>query len=171
MHSLMGDGVTDTTVATAKRGRVASGWHALRTSIFWTALRRQSSWLVATFILAIATAAVTALTAQAAAAVVDRGIVEQTDPLGGLVARLIVLALVELVVGAALRVVSERIAWTLDLDLRNVLYLRLQRATPRELDRFPTGQVVTRSLADLESLQNFIQIIQLQIFVVPSSWA
>jgi ATP-binding cassette, subfamily B, bacterial len=72
---------------------------------------------------------------------------------------LILVGIADFVFGFANRQVTARIGYQLEFDLRNLLYLRLQRAVPRDLDEVSTGQMVTRALTDLRVLEIVIRII------------
>ena len=162
-----GDGVTATATKPPVHRRIAAGWAAFRKSIYWGACRRQGGWIGGGIALVIVVTVLGTRVAAATRDLLDKGIVDQTEPLGPLATRLIVLSFIGFFVGTAAKLVFARVGYTLDLDLRNLLYLRLHRTQPSALNRFSTGQIVTRSLADLQALRFFIQGMQLIVVGVP----
>ena len=159
--------MTTTSTRPGYRLRFATGWASFRRSVFWGASRRQIGWLSAGIFIAIIATLITTLAASATATIIDQGIIERTGDLGSLVGRFLFLSILGFGVGVTSKLVSARIGYTLDLDLRNLLYLRLHRTDPAELNRFSTGQIVTRSLADLQALRYFIAGIQAIVALVP----
>jgi ATP-binding cassette subfamily B protein len=145
------------------------GLRAFRQSLFWGALRRQKGFLWATIALAVFGFAFQLFQNSVVASIVDL-VAPTTDEakekLVGLdlaamlhsrVVTLIGIAFLGLALGLATRAVSARISYQLEFDLRNLVYLRLQRSDPRGLDRYDTGQVVTRAQTDLSLLEILIQ--------------
>jgi len=149
------------------RRRIANGWTVFRASLYWGACRRQMPWLLAGLGLMVVTTVLITMGATTTRDLVDKGIVDKTEPLGPLATRLIVLSFIGFFVGTAAKILLARVSYALDLDLRNLLYLRLHRARAANLNRFSTGQIVTRSLADLEALKYFIRSMQFLVGVVP----
>jgi ATP-binding cassette subfamily B protein len=141
---------------------------ALRQSVFWGAIGRQKGWVWASVGFIVVGTALSLLMTASTAAIIDKGVDERTAPLGGLVGRFVALALVFAVLSFIGAQIRERIGYQLELDLRNLLYLRLQRADPRELDQYSTGQVVTRSLTDLALLEIFIRVVSGVVTLVPA---
>ena len=157
-------GITGTPAALAR------GYRGIRESIFWGAIRRQKGffWLmILTTVLGFAhqlvqnsvVASVVDLIAPTGDQAADQAAaaVDRASELRGLVVALVVLAVVGLLVGVGSSAVSARISYQLEFDLRNLVYLRLQLSEPRDLDKYDTGQVVTRAQSDLSLLEILIQ--------------
>jgi ATP-binding cassette, subfamily B, bacterial len=134
-------------------------WTRVRHSLVWYLLRRQTPWIVTMLLLGAVLFALTIVTAQLTASIFDDAIIDQTRPLEGLVVSLMLVGIADFVFGFANRQVTARIGYQLEFDLRNLLYLRLQRAVPHDLDSVSTGQMVTRALTDLRVLEIVIRII------------
>ncbi len=153
----------------ASRRRLVRGYRAFQQSIFWGALRRQKGFLWATivfaffgFVFQLAQNSIVASIVDLVAPTTDAAKeklagLDQSALLHSRVTSLIVLAFIGLALGLATRAVSARISYQLEFDLRNLVYLRLQRSDPRGLDRYDTGQVVTRAQTDLSLLEILIQ--------------
>jgi ATP-binding cassette subfamily B protein len=152
---------------TTSGGRTARALRTFRYSLAWGALRRQKAWLIWGFVFLVFGAIATLLSTQAAVAVVDQGIDKRTAELTPLIVRLVVLSVFGFGIGVASKLISERIGYQLQFDLRNLLYLRLQKSRPQDLDRFATGQIVTRSLTDLTLLEYFIRIVSGVVALIP----
>ncbi len=135
--------------------------------LWWLLVERQKPWLVASGILSVAATVISIGVAQLTATIFDKAITEQSQELRPLVLALVGLAVLDAVVLLANLQVSSRLEYQIEYDLRNRLYDRLQRAAPRDLDAVATGQVVTRSLSDLELVQLLLQVIPLVAAGVP----
>jgi ATP-binding cassette subfamily B protein len=130
-------------------------------------VKRQRWWVISSLLLSFLSSGLTILVAQTTAAIYDKAIEAQTRPLGPLVGSLVFLAAFEFVVVWTNLQVASRIEYQIEFDLRNRLYHQLQRAAPRDLDAVATGQMVTRSLSDLELLQLLLQLIPFIVSGIP----
>ena len=135
--------------------------------MFWGAAKRQMPWIITGLVMTVIGTVLVTLGAQATRDIVDKGIVERTEPIGPIARRLIILSIIGFFTGVTGKLISARVEYTLERDLRNLLYLRLHRTKPEALNRFSTGQVVTRSLADLQTLKAFIQSILGIVGILP----
>lgn len=148
--------------------RAWQGFRTFRGTILWWLLwTRQRPWFITNLVLSFLATGISLVLAQTTARLIDEAIDARSEPLEPLVVRLVVLAVVDFVVLFANLQVSSRLEYQIEYDLRVRLYDRLQRADPRDLDGVATGQVVTRSLSDLELLQLLLQILPLLVAGVP----
>ena len=85
---------------------------------------------------------------------VDQGIVDQTVPLSYYLWRIIGLAVLAGFFVFALTQTLARVAYQLEYDLRTDLYHTIQTAEVRDLDTIAGGQLITRSLSDLQIVQS-----------------
>ena len=145
------------------------GFRTFRGSVLWWLLwKRQKKWLIANMVLSVVSTVLSIMVAQVTATIFDDAIGDDaTRALGPLVTRLIVLALLDAAATFANLQVASRMEYQIEYDLRNRLYDHLQRTAPRDLDSLATGQMVTRSLSDLELLQLLLEILPLLISGVP----
>ena len=156
----------------ARRGNpLTRGWRGFRTFrgtvLWWLLWTRQRRWFIANLVLSFLATGISITVAATTARLIDEAIDARSEPLEPLVLRLLLLAAVDLVVLFANLQVSSRLEYQIEYDLRVRLYDRLQQADPRDLDAVATGQVVTRSLSDLELLQLLLQILPLLVAGVP----
>ncbi|MFN8039795.1 MAG: ABC transporter ATP-binding protein [Acidimicrobiales bacterium] len=136
-------------------------------TLLWQLVKEQRWWLGA----AIAISAVGFLfqiaLGQAAVAVVDEGVTNRTAPLGPLVVRMATLGVlyVTLTVGSVL--MMTRVRWTIEYRVRTVLHRSLL-AEQVDDDDVATGQVVTRSVADLAQLNNVVYLVPVLLAGAPA---
>ena len=148
--------------------RAWRGFRTFRRSILWWLLwTRQRSWFIANLVLSFLATGISLVIAQTTVRLIDQAIETQAEPLEPLVVRLLVFAVIDFAVLFANLQVSSRLEYQIEYDLRVRLYGRLQKADPRDLDSVATGQVVTRSLSDLELLQLLLQILPMLVAGVP----
>lgn len=89
--------------------------------------------------------------------VIDEGVLRgQTGLLARLAVTLLVLGLLSAVLGAFQRFLSEWIGGHIGYDLRNKLYDHIQRLPFAYHDHSQTGQLISRCIEDVRSVQNFI---------------
>lgn len=149
-------------------GRAWRGFRTFRRSILWWLLvTRQRNWLVADLVLSLVATGISIMVAATTARIFDHAIDGPTEELGPLVLRLVGFAAADVVVLFANLQVSSRLEYQIEYDLRNRLYAQLQRAVPGRLDSVSTGQVVTRSLSDLELLAVLLRVLPLIVAGVP----
>ncbi|MGH3370178.1 MAG: ABC transporter transmembrane domain-containing protein, partial [Nocardioidaceae bacterium] len=150
----------------------ARAWRGFRTFrgtiLWWLLVRRQRKWVVAYCLLTFLATGISLAVLRTTTQLIDEAIDARTEPLGPLVVTLVVLAAADFVVLFATLQVASRLAYQIEFDLRTRLYEQLQRAVPRDLDTVATGQVVTRSISDLELLQLLLQLIPLIVAGVPA---
>jgi ATP-binding cassette subfamily B protein len=145
-------------IRTARRWRTAwaSSWSALRTSLIWRRLGRQKWWVRLLVLLLFVYFGAQTLIALRMVDMVNSGIVHHTHPLGTFLVQLVVLSVVSLLGDFGARQVLSRISWQLEFDLRVSLYDAIQSAELRRLDAVATGQLVTRSLTEIQLLQQIL---------------
>jgi len=135
--------------------------------LWWLLVKRQRRWLIASLVLSFLATGISIVVAQITATIFDKAIDARSQDLGPLVAALVGFAVLDFVVLWVNLQVSSRLEYQIEFDLRSRLYRQLQRAAPRDLDAVATGQMVTRSLSDLELLQLLLQVIPLLVAGVP----
>jgi len=138
-----------------------------RTSLFWALLSRQrrNVKLVVALTLVVAVAGI--MVANLTRGMVDRGIVDQAVPLWPFVRRAVPWVLVGVAASIASGLMLQRVAYTVELDMRVWLYTRIQTAELRRLDAVAGGQLVTRTLTDLQLLQSVLGVLPLLGALLP----
>ena len=169
--------MTDTaylTDATVQPGRWRRFWQqyanmfsVARASLFWVLLRRQRrtmGWLLAiTVIYSFGLYQIANLTRN----MVDNAIVDQVAPLWGYVRYIAFWALWGLVFGFILQQLAERLTYAIEFDLRMWLYTHIQSGDLRRLDTVATGQLLTRSLTDVELIVTLLRVLPTLTGFVP----
>ena len=139
--------------------RTRHGWRVVKGSLAWHYLKRQRRFLLLLLVVlplgGIAYIPVIGLTR----AMVDQGIVEQTVPLSYYLWRIIGLAVLAGFFVFALSQTLSRVAYQLEYDLRTDLYHSIQTAEVRDLDTIAGGQLITRSLSDLQIVQSIMNLL------------
>src|SRR5579884_374849 len=125
-------------------------WSLFRGSIFWKLLAQQRDWLFALAGLSLLVTTATFATVQTLRKMIDQAIVDQVAPLSPFVHKLVGLAVVMFAVGLAHRQVVSRIGFEIEYQLRVILYRQLQAAGANRLNGLSSGQLVTRTMSDLE---------------------
>ena len=101
-------------------------------------------------------------------AMVDQGIVDQTVPLSYYLWRIIGLAVLAGFFVFALSQTLARVAYQLEYDLRTDLYHAIQTAEVRDLDTIAGGQLITRSLSDLQIVQSIMGLLPVALALGPA---
>ncbi len=144
------------------------GWHVVRRSLAWRYLARQKRFLLVLLVVlpvgGVAFIPVIGLTR----AMVDQGIVDQTVPLSYYLWRIIGLAILAGFFVFALTQTLARVAYQLEYDLRTDLYHAIQTADVRELDTIAGGQLITRSLSDLQIVQSIMNLLPQALALGPA---
>ncbi len=130
-----------------------------RRTIVWALIVEQKAWFGLLLLTGLAVFGVIMTMVEAIRDAIDLAVIEQTEPLRRYVDALLVLAILGLLAGFALRMVLARIAYTLEYDVRLRLYRKLLGLDPRAFDSLATGQLVTRAVSDLFFLEIFVLII------------
>ena len=138
-----------------------------RASLFWALLRRQKRtmiWLLAmTVFYSVGLLQIANLTR----GMVDNAIVDQVAPLWQYVRYITFWAIWGLVFGFIVQQLAERLTYSIEFDLRMWLYTHIQSGDLRRLDTVATGQLVTRSLTDVELIVTLLRILPTLIGFVP----
>ncbi|HXY91414.1 MAG TPA: ABC transporter ATP-binding protein [Acidimicrobiia bacterium] len=136
--------------------KYVNAFSVARASLFWALLKRQKKtlkWLfIVMIIYTIGLLQVTNLTR----GMIDNGIVDQTGPLWQYVRYITFWALWALVFGFIQQQIADRLAYQIEFDMRVWLYTHIQSADLRRLDRVATGQLVTRSLTDVQLVDSIL---------------
>jgi len=139
--------------------RFAAFWRAFRRSVIWRLLAQQRWWILALVLLGVVNGILLAQVLGTVRAIVDDAIIDHIVPLQPLISRLLILSLLQFGFGFANAQVADRIGWTIEYELRNWIYDRMQRIRPHELDSLPSGQLVTRAAVEFEALERFILLL------------
>ena len=138
-----------------------------RASLFWACLTRHKrtlKWLF--FILGISSIAVFQVV-NLTRGMIDNAIVAQTAPLWPYVSHIIFWAAWSLVFGFIQAQLSDRLSYQIEFDLRVWLYTHIQSAELRSLDQVATGQLITRSITDLQLVEQLLRIAPTLIGIAP----
>ncbi len=138
-----------------------------RTSLFWACLFRQrrTMWWLFAF-LAVSSVGL-ALQAVLVLDMVDNAIVAQTAPLWPYVTHIAFWALWSLVFGFVALQLGERLSYSIEFDLRVWLYTHVQSAELRSLDQVASGQLVTRSITDLQLIEQLLRVFPQLVGLAP----
>lgn len=136
-------------------------------SLLWRMLGFQKKWVAAALVLFIVNALAILSVTQVTVSMVDDGIVEGTKPLGPFLRLIIGLAALTMVTGFTQSLVSRRLAYQLEFDVRTRLYAAVQSARPERLRSLASGQLITRSITDLHILEAFLRFAPLIIGIMP----
>ena len=144
------------------------GWRVVKGSLAWHYLKRQKRFLLLLLVVlpvgGVAFIPVIGLTR----AMVDQGIVDQTVPLSYYLWRIIGLAVLAGFFVFALTQTLARVAYQLEYDLRTDLYHAIQTAEVRDLDTIAGGQLITRSLSDLQIVQSIMNLLPVALSLGPA---
>jgi len=145
-----------------------AGWNAVRHSLAWEYLRKQRRFLLLLLVVlpvgGVAYIPVIGLTR----AMVDNGIVNQTVPLSYYLWRIVGLAILAGFFVFALTQTLARVAYQLEYDLRTSLYHAIQSAEVQQLDEIAGGQLITRSLSDLQIVQSVMDLLPQALALGPA---
>ena len=147
------------------------GWRVVRNSLAWQYLKRQKRFLLLLLIVLPVGGIVYIPVIGLTRAMVDQGIVDQTVPLSYYLWRIIGLAVLAGFFVFALSQTLARVAYQLEYDLRTDLYHAIQTAEVRDLDTIAGGQLVTRSLSDLQIVQSIMGLLPVASRSAPRSSA
>ena len=94
---------------------------------------------------------------------VDDAVAGTTQALGGVVTALVVLGLLRFGMSFLRRYLGGRLALDVQHDLRRQVFDAVQRLDGRRQDALRTGQVVSRSITDLQLVQGLLSILPLTL--------
>jgi ATP-binding cassette subfamily B protein len=138
-----------------------------RASLFWALLRRQKRILKWFFFIMIVYTVGLLQVANLTRGMVDNGIVNQVAPLSGYVRYITFWALWALVFAFTQQQLADRLAYQIEFDMRVWLYTHIQSAELRRLDQVATGQLVTRSLTDIQLVDTLLRVFPTLIGYTP----
>jgi ATP-binding cassette, subfamily B, bacterial len=158
----------------AKKGRLAtlldkyrSAFSVARSTLFWACLSRQKRTLKWLFGILLVAGLGQLQIANLTRGMVDNAIVEQSAPLWPYVTHIAFWGVWTLVFGFIQSQIGERLSYSIEFDLRVWLYTHIQSADLRNLDRVATGQLVTRSITDLQLVEQLLRIFPTLIGIAP----
>ena len=138
-----------------------------RASLFWACLSRQKRTLKWLFGILIVASIGFLQVANLTRGMVDNAIVDQTAPLWPYVTHIIFWAVWGLIFGFIQMQLGDRLSYSIEFDLRVWLYTHIQSADLRALDKVATGQLVTRSITDLQLVEQLLRIFPTLIGFAP----
>src|SRR5689334_18264615 len=130
-------------------------------------LGKQRKWVIGAFLLFIVNALAILSITKVTVAMVDEGIDARTKPLSGFITTILILAVFGAIVGFAQRLVSVRLSYQMEFDLRTRLYSAVHSASPQSLRSMASGQLITRSLTDLRLIDRFLQFAPTLVGLLP----
>jgi ATP-binding cassette subfamily B protein len=139
----------------------------LRSALLWQMLGRQRKWVVWALILFIVNALAILSVTQVTVAMVDKGIVDHSKPLGPYIGQILVLAFISFVVGFAQRLVTIRLSYQVEYDVRTDLYAAVHSAEAERLRSLQSGQLITRSITDLKAIEYFLAFAPTIVGILP----
>jgi ATP-binding cassette subfamily B protein len=147
--------------------KYVNSFSVARASLFWALLKRQKrtlKWMFTVMIIyTVGLLQVTNLTR----GMIDNGIVNQTGPLWDYLRYITFWALWSLVFSLAQQQLADRLAYQIEFDMRVWLYTHIQSADLRRLDQVATGQLVTRSLTDIQLVDTLLKVFPTLIGYAP----
>src|SRR5689334_4300042 len=90
----------------------------LRSALLWQMLGKQRKWVVWALILFIISALAILSVTQVTVKMVDDGIVAHSKPLGPYIGQILALAVISLIVGIANQLVTVRLSYQVEYDVR-----------------------------------------------------
>ncbi len=137
--------------------KYTNSFSVARSSLFWALLRREKKTLKWLFIVMIIYTAGLLQVTNLTRGMIDNGIVNQVAPLWDYLRYITFWALWALVFSLAQQQIADRLAYQIEFDMRVWLYTHIQSADLRRLDQVATGQLVTRSLTDIQLVDTLLK--------------
>jgi ATP-binding cassette subfamily B protein len=147
--------------------KYTNSFSVARASLFWALLRRQKRVLKWFFAVMVIYTVGLLQVANLTRGMVDNGIVNQTAPLWDYVRYIGFWALWALVFAFAQQQLADRLAYSIEFDMRVWLYTHIQSADLRKLDAVASGQLVTRSLTDIQLVDTLLRVFPTLIGYTP----
>ncbi len=138
--------------------KYTNSFSVARASLFWALLKRQKKTLKWLFIVMIIYTAGLLQVTNLTRGLIDNGIVNQTAPLWDYLRYITFWALWAFVFSLAQQQIADRLAYQIEFDMRVWLYTHIQSADLRRLDQVATGQLVTRSLTDIQLVDTLLKV-------------
>jgi ATP-binding cassette subfamily B protein len=137
--------------------KYTNSFSVARSSLFWALLRREKRTLKWLFIVMIIYTAGLLQVTNLTRGMIDNGIVNQTAPLWDYLRYITFWAIWALIFSLAQQQIADRLAYQIEFDMRVWLYTHIQSADLRRLDQVATGQLVTRSLTDIQLVDTLLK--------------
>jgi ATP-binding cassette subfamily B protein len=134
-------------------------YNVARSTLFWALLLRRKRTVYALFGILIVQTAVLLLGANLTRYMVDDGIVDQTHALEPYLVAIVFFSIIAAAFGFVTFQISEKLGYEVEFDMRVWLYTHIQSADLRGLDKVVTGQLVTRSLTDVQLIDMLLRIL------------
>ena len=147
--------------------KYTNSFSVARSSLFWALLRRQKRVLKWFFFVQVIYTVGLLQVANLTRGMVDNGIVNQTAPLWDYVRYITFWALWALVFSFTQQQLADKLAYQIEFDMRVWLYTHIQSAELRRLDTVATGQLVTRSLTDIQLVDTLLRVFPTLIGYAP----
>ncbi len=136
-------------------------------TLLWQLVREQRGYLSAAIGISAVAFIVQIALGQAAVAVIDKGVQERTEALGPLTLRMGALGVTHITLAILGVLLMTRVRWHIEYRVRTVLHRSLVAEEVADHD-LATGQVVTRSVADLGQLNNVVYLVPVFVAGVPA---
>ncbi|MHB8509390.1 MAG: ABC transporter ATP-binding protein, partial [Candidatus Dormibacteria bacterium] len=136
-------------------------------SMWWMLLRRQARWVVALGVVFAADGVLGVAAAAASKSVIDDGIVGHKRPLDGLILSLLGLVVATAAFSLAGKQIISRINYEIEFRLRPWLHEYLVGGDMDHLDGLSSGQMATRAMVDLYSIEQFAVLLPTLALLVP----
>jgi ATP-binding cassette, subfamily B, bacterial len=137
--------------------KYTNSFSVARSSLFWALLRREKRTLKWLFIVMITYTIGLLQVTNLTRGMIDNGIVNQVAPLWDYLRYITFWALWALVFSLTQQQIADRLAYQIEFDMRVWLYTHIQSADLRRLDQVATGQLVTRSLTDIQLVDTLLK--------------
>jgi ATP-binding cassette subfamily B protein len=137
--------------------KYTNSFSVARSSLFWALLRREKRTLKWLFIVLVTYTIGLLQVTNLTRGMIDNGIVNQTAPLWPYIRYITFWALWSMVFSFAQQQIADRLAYQIEFDMRVWLYTHIQSADLRRLDQVATGQLVTRSLTDIQLVDTLLK--------------
>jgi ATP-binding cassette subfamily B protein len=147
--------------------KYVNSFSVARSSLFWALLRRQKRTLKWLFIVMVFYTIGLLQVTSLIRGMIDNGIVNQTGPLWQYVRYITFWALYSMAFSLTFQQLADRLAYQVEFDMRVWLYTHIQSADLRRLDQVATGQLVTRSLTDVQLVDTLLKLFPTLIGYAP----
>jgi ATP-binding cassette subfamily B protein len=137
--------------------KYTNSFSVARSSLFWALLRREKKTLKWLFIVMLTYTVGLLQVTNLTRGMIDNGIVNQVAPLWDYLRYITFWALWALVFSLTQQQIADRLAYQIEFDMRVWLYTHIQSADLRRLDQVATGQLVTRSLTDIQLVDTLLK--------------
>jgi ATP-binding cassette subfamily B protein len=140
---------------------------AARATLFWALLRRQRRWLKWMFVVLVFQTIFQLVATELLVAMVNNAINDQAQTIPPYVIRMAIFAGIAACFSFASLMIIQRLGYQIEFDLRTWVYTRVQSAELRQLDQVVSGQLVTRTMTDVQLLVQLLTVFPTLVGYVP----